>query len=145
MTDRPVNDNDKDKVSRNTMSDLNRSWDDLLSGFRKSDDIEIHSFEDLGLDEHGLDFSSKDAHETPSGFSSGPSPVSGSGLRTSAASGGDLFETREFQRPEQEETSASPARQETFPGNDDFQRQEPRAAGDFSQQKPSTEQKNQAD
>lgn len=145
MTDRPVNDNDKDKVSRNTMSDLNRSWDDLLSGFRKSDDIEIHSFEDLGLDEHGLDFSSKDAHETPSGFSSGPSPVSGSGLRTSAASAGDLFETREFQRPEQEETSASPARQETFPGNDDFQRQEPRLAGDFSQQKPSTEQKPAAD
>ncbi len=56
MIDR--SDNDKDKKSRNTLSSLNRSWDELLSGFKEADDIEIHSFEDLGLDSDGIDFSS---------------------------------------------------------------------------------------
>lgn len=56
MTDR--SDNDKEKKSRDTISGLNRSWDELLSGFRKADDIEIHSFEDLGLDNDGIDLSS---------------------------------------------------------------------------------------
>lgn len=56
MTDR--SDNDKDKKSRDTLSELSRSWDELLSGFKKADDIEVHSFEDLGLDSDGIDFSS---------------------------------------------------------------------------------------
>ena len=56
MTDR--SDNDKEKLSRDTFSGVNRSWDELLSDIRKADDIEIHSFEDLGLDNDGIDFSS---------------------------------------------------------------------------------------
>lgn len=56
MTDR--SDNDKDRKSRDTLSELSRSWDELLSGFKKADDIEVHSFEDLELDSDGIDFSS---------------------------------------------------------------------------------------
>lgn len=56
MTDR--SDNDKKQSSRDTFSGINRSWDDLISDLKKADDIEIHSFEDLGLDNDGIDFSS---------------------------------------------------------------------------------------
>lgn len=80
MTDR--SDNDKEKLSRDTFSGVNRSWDDLLSEIRKADDIEIHNFEDLGLDNDGIDFSSiPDANEQQSFHSPETSydKISGSG------------------------------------------------------------------
>lgn len=46
--------NENRKRNRSTLSNLNKSWNELLSGFQYEDDIEIHSLEDLEIEDIDL-------------------------------------------------------------------------------------------